>query len=95
MSICRYNLFNCIPLQVFVHISTAYCHLEEKVLEEKAYEPPADPMQIIRTCELIDEELLNSMSKKYINLYLLYYFRIIIIIKLSRSNLVNENYVIL
>ncbi|XP_075218822.1 fatty acyl-CoA reductase 1 isoform X2 [Lycorma delicatula] len=51
-------------LQLFVHISTSYCHLQEKVLEEKAYPPPADPNKIIRTCELMSEELVETIAKK-------------------------------
>ncbi|XP_022194362.1 fatty acyl-CoA reductase 1 [Nilaparvata lugens] len=50
--------------QLFVHISTSYCHLQEKVLEEKAYPPPTDPHKIIRTCELMSEELVETVAKK-------------------------------
>jgi len=51
-------------LQLFVHISTSYCHLQEKVLYEKAYPPPTDPNKIIRACELLEEDLIEKISKK-------------------------------
>ncbi|XP_046682906.1 putative fatty acyl-CoA reductase CG5065 [Homalodisca vitripennis] len=51
-------------LQLFVHISTSYCHLQEKVLYEKAYPPPADPHKIIRACELLEEDLIEKISKR-------------------------------
>ncbi|GBP85824.1 Fatty acyl-CoA reductase 1 [Eumeta japonica] len=38
-------------LRMFIHISTAYCHLHEKLLEEKPYPPPADPHHVIQTIE--------------------------------------------
>lgn len=51
-------------LELFVHISTAYCHLNEKILEEKPYPSAADPYKIIKSCELMDEELVESVSDK-------------------------------
>ncbi|XP_049840834.1 putative fatty acyl-CoA reductase CG5065 [Schistocerca gregaria] len=50
-------------LDAFVYISTAYCHLEEKVLHEKAYPPPADPHKTIKFCENMSDEICNSMTK--------------------------------
>jgi len=51
-------------LQLFVHISTSYCHLQEKVLYEKAYPPPTDPHKIVRACELLEEDLIEKISKR-------------------------------
>lgn len=52
--------------QVFVYVSTSYCHLEEKVLFEKAYPPPADPHKIIQTMEMLDEPFVETISKKWV-----------------------------
>ncbi|XP_049879479.1 fatty acyl-CoA reductase 1-like isoform X3 [Pectinophora gossypiella] len=57
----------CKKLKLFVHISTAYCHLHEKLLEEVAYPPPADPHKVIAAAELFDEATLESMSKKFLD----------------------------
>lgn len=47
-----------------MYVSTSYCHLNEKVLHEEAYPPPADPHKIIRTMELLDDDLVKLISKK-------------------------------
>ncbi|XP_034234490.1 putative fatty acyl-CoA reductase CG5065 isoform X1 [Thrips palmi] len=51
-------------LQFFAHISTAYCHLNEPVLYEKPYPPPADPHNIIKCMEWMTDEVAESMTKK-------------------------------
>lgn len=51
-------------LQLFGHVSTAYCHLNEPVLEEKPYPPPADPHNIIKCMEWMSDEVAESMTKK-------------------------------
>lgn len=51
-------------LQVFIHVSTAYCHLKERVLYEKLYPPPADPHKIIKCVEWLEDEVVNSMTDK-------------------------------
>ncbi|XP_044764593.1 fatty acyl-CoA reductase 1-like [Coccinella septempunctata] len=51
-------------LQVFQHISTAYCHLEEKKLLEKAYEPPANPHHILKLCELLRDEEIEFITPR-------------------------------
>jgi len=45
-------------------VSTAYCHLKEAVLKEKIYDPPADPHEIIKCCEYMDEKIVDQMTKK-------------------------------
>lgn len=45
-------------------MSTAYCHLNETFLLEKAYEPPADPHKIIKSVELLHEDEVELMAKK-------------------------------
>lgn len=53
---------------MFCHVSTAYCHLHERHLKEKAYAPPADPYKIIKAVEWMDEEVVDSMTDKYDNI---------------------------
>lgn len=56
--------FYVLKIKVFCHISTAYCHLNERILYEKAYPPPADPDSVIKTCELLSNEAVNSVADK-------------------------------
>lgn len=51
-------------LLLFVHISTAYCHLEEKILYEKTYPPPADPHKVIKCVEWMDDDVVEAMTDK-------------------------------
>ncbi|KDR11035.1 Putative fatty acyl-CoA reductase [Zootermopsis nevadensis] len=51
-------------LEAFLHISTAYCHLHERVLYEKLYPPPADPNKIIKCVEWLEEDVISAMTKK-------------------------------
>lgn len=51
-------------LLVFGHLSTAYCHLNEKILYEKAYPPPASPEHAIKCAEWMSEEVLDSITGK-------------------------------
>lgn len=51
-------------LEVFVHISTAYCHLDEKVLYEKPYPPPRDPTTLIEEVEVLNEEMVERKAKQ-------------------------------
>nr|CAI5862009.1 unnamed protein product [Callosobruchus analis] len=54
----------CKKLLIFVHLSTAYCHLNEKVLYEKIYPPPADPHMIIKTVEWMEEDIIELITPK-------------------------------
>ncbi|XP_044260302.1 putative fatty acyl-CoA reductase CG5065 isoform X2 [Tribolium madens] len=54
----------CKNLIVFAHLSTAYCHLHERVLYEKAYPPPSSPHHVIKACEWLDEEVLDTITDK-------------------------------
>ena len=51
-------------LKLFTHISTAYCHLGEKVLKERPYTPPADPHKIIKCVEWMDDDVVEAMTDK-------------------------------
>ncbi|KAJ8687687.1 hypothetical protein QAD02_023481, partial [Eretmocerus hayati] len=54
-------------LELFAHISTAYCHLEEKVLGEKPYPPPSDPHKIIKCVEWMEDDVVEAMTDKILN----------------------------
>ncbi|XP_050528195.1 uncharacterized protein LOC126898298 [Daktulosphaira vitifoliae] len=56
-------------LELFVHVSTAYCHLNEKVLYEKVYPPPADPHKIIKTMEILEDHYIDSITKQIIGIF--------------------------
>lgn len=45
-------------------MSTAYCQLKEAVLEERAYAPPADPHNVIRSVEWMSTEIVESITDK-------------------------------
>nr|XP_032525808.1 putative fatty acyl-CoA reductase CG5065 [Danaus plexippus plexippus] len=52
----------CKKLKLFIHISTAYCHLHEKLLEEKPYPPPANPHKIIEAMEWMTDEAVATIT---------------------------------
>ncbi|XP_066255909.1 fatty acyl-CoA reductase 1 [Euwallacea similis] len=52
----------CKKLMCFVHVSTAYCHLNERILYEKPYPPPADPHKVIETIEWLSEDIIDAIT---------------------------------
>ncbi|KAJ3667018.1 hypothetical protein Zmor_002429 [Zophobas morio] len=54
----------CKRLLVFAYLSTAYCHLKERILYEKTYPPPADPDKVIKACEWLNQETLECITNK-------------------------------
>lgn len=52
----------CRKLDLFCYVSTAYCHLHEKLLLEKPYPPPADPLLTISKVEQMDEKTAEAMT---------------------------------
>ncbi|XP_065348947.1 putative fatty acyl-CoA reductase CG5065 isoform X1 [Cloeon dipterum] len=54
----------CKNLDLLVYVSTAYCHLKEALLQEKIYDPPADPHKIIKCCEYMEEKIVEQMTKR-------------------------------
>ncbi|VVD01911.1 unnamed protein product [Leptidea sinapis] len=57
----------CKHLKLHIHISTAYCHLHEKLLEERAYPPPADPHRIIDAMEWMDDDTIAAITPKLLS----------------------------
>ncbi|ENN78884.1 hypothetical protein YQE_04673, partial [Dendroctonus ponderosae] len=54
----------CKQLQCFVHVSTAYCHLSERILYERPYAPPADPHKVIQTAEWLSDDVMETITPK-------------------------------
>ena len=48
----------------FVHVSTAYCHCGETVLEEKYYPVSISPEEMIRMVDETSDEALENMTHK-------------------------------
>lgn len=56
-------------LVAFVHFSTAFCHPEQKVLEEKLYPSPANPHDVMRAMEWMDDETIRLLTPKILGLH--------------------------
>jgi fatty acyl-CoA reductase len=50
----------------FVHLSTAFCNIDHEVMEEKVYDYPHNPKDLIHCAEWMDEKLMTSMIKPLI-----------------------------
>lgn len=55
----------CINLQLFCHISTAYCHLDQQHLYEISYPPPFDPHEVLKIVSHLDDE--KTETKKFLS----------------------------
>ncbi|XP_055606767.1 putative fatty acyl-CoA reductase CG5065 [Uranotaenia lowii] len=54
----------CKKLEMFGYVSTSYCHLNVKFLEEKPYPPPADPHKVIKAIEWLEDDVVDGMTRK-------------------------------
>ncbi|XP_060532694.1 putative fatty acyl-CoA reductase CG5065 isoform X1 [Cylas formicarius] len=54
----------CEKLKCFVHVSTAYAFPKEDVLYEKAYDPPADPDEVLNSVNWIREDSMADLTKQ-------------------------------
>ncbi|KAG8270222.1 hypothetical protein J6590_090139 [Homalodisca vitripennis] len=50
--------------QALVHLSTAFCHCEYETLEEVTYPSPANPHDIIRVCQWMDDTTLEIITPR-------------------------------
>ncbi|XP_069702746.1 putative fatty acyl-CoA reductase CG5065 [Periplaneta americana] len=53
-------------LDAFVHVSTAYCHCDQPVLEEVPYPAPTDPHNILQLVDWMDDDTLDSITPKLV-----------------------------
>ncbi|KAL4711226.1 hypothetical protein ACJJTC_019067 [Scirpophaga incertulas] len=53
-------------LEVFLHVSTAYCRCEVEILEEKLYPAKHKPRHVMDCIEWMDDELLEYLQPKLI-----------------------------
>ncbi|XP_049942289.1 fatty acyl-CoA reductase 1-like [Schistocerca serialis cubense] len=51
-------------LQVFMYVSTSFCHSDQPVLEERLYPAKADPEKIMDIVSWMDEDLLEALTPK-------------------------------
>lgn len=51
-------------LEVFVHVSTAYCQCNEEVLEERAYAAPHSPLGIAQMSQLLENDILDALTPR-------------------------------
>ncbi|XP_076256706.1 putative fatty acyl-CoA reductase CG5065 isoform X1 [Rhynchophorus ferrugineus] len=54
-------------LELFLHISTAYCQADKQVIEEKIYPTAADQNESIKLAENCDSHTLSILTSKYIH----------------------------
>ena len=52
-----------------VHTSTAFCNVEKDILEEKVYESPHRPLDLIHCAEWMSEESLATVQKEILGLH--------------------------
>lgn len=57
----------CTNLKLFCHISTAYCHLDEKILLEQFYPFAVDPNDALKIIEQLDEAQIEKIFSKHLS----------------------------
>lgn len=56
-------------LIMLVHTSTAFCNVEHETVEEKVYDYPHRPLDIIRTAEWMTEETMAKIQKDMLGVH--------------------------
>ncbi|KAG5323035.1 FACR1 reductase, partial [Acromyrmex heyeri] len=51
----------------FVHLSTAFCHVDQEELGERCYDSPDDPQDIMRLVRWLDDEGINLITPKLLH----------------------------
>ncbi|CAD6208193.1 GSCOCG00010446001-RA-CDS [Cotesia congregata] len=51
-------------LKAFVHLSTAFCHVDQEELGECVYDSPEDPNEVMRMTQWLKPEALETYSKR-------------------------------
>jgi fatty acyl-CoA reductase len=53
-------------LDVFIHVSTAYCNCDREEITECVYPPPVHPNKILDACEWMSDNMINQLSPQMI-----------------------------
>ncbi|XP_032665258.1 putative fatty acyl-CoA reductase CG5065 isoform X2 [Odontomachus brunneus] len=56
-------------LQVFLHLSTAFCHVDQMELTEDVYDAPHDPDDIIRLVQWMNERTIDLITPQLLGLH--------------------------
>lgn len=51
-------------LESFVHLSTAFCHVDQEELGERTYDSPDDPEDVMRLVQWLDNEGIDLLTPK-------------------------------
>lgn len=51
-------------LECFVHLSTAFCHVDQEELGERIYDSPDDPEDVMRLVQWLDDEGIDIITPK-------------------------------
>ncbi|XP_051155914.1 putative fatty acyl-CoA reductase CG5065 isoform X2 [Leptopilina boulardi] len=51
-------------LVAFVHLSTAFCHVDQEELGERVYDSPDDPQDVMRLIQWLDESAIDLITPK-------------------------------
>ncbi|XP_067214362.1 putative fatty acyl-CoA reductase CG5065 [Linepithema humile] len=51
-------------LECFLHLSTAFCHVDQKELSERFFDSPDDPHDVIKLVQWLDEEAIDLLTPK-------------------------------
>ncbi|XP_011864992.1 PREDICTED: putative fatty acyl-CoA reductase CG5065 isoform X2 [Vollenhovia emeryi] len=54
-------------LESFVHLSTAFGHVDQEELGERIYNPPVEPQDIMRLVQCLDDESIDLITSKLIH----------------------------
>lgn len=52
----------------FIHISTAYANCDRSYISEQVYNPPVKPDHLIEACDWIQDDLIDYLTPKIIQL---------------------------
>ncbi|KAF7381034.1 hypothetical protein HZH68_015909 [Vespula germanica] len=53
-------------LEAFLHLSTAFCHVDQIELGERVYDSPDDPQDVIRFVQWMEDDAINLVTSKLI-----------------------------
>lgn len=54
-------------LQAFVHLSTAFCHVDQEELGERIYDATDDPHDVMRLVQWLDDEAIDLITPKLLH----------------------------